>query len=276
MLSVLLLVAFYSCALWCYEDDMAEAFKLHPNETTIFTGHSLTGCSIEEKVGDDYRVMWLSASSVFFSLIRLMELDRLGYLRQVKRVVTCVGYQLVHESTDKELAASNRMIFPMTWRHLHYLPFSSVCSPTYLNIHDWVKNPLETPPESGKSIVSRASEYARLFPMVVEQACTDKEINMCYERHVFAFTEIVKLCRKYGIEFVVVFSPHLSWVREHHWARDRFKVYEDLFREIGIRYIDCRDWVADEYFRDTKHLLPEGAKVFTPMILKELSRQDIP
>jgi len=81
-----------------------------------------------------------------------------------------------------------------------------------------------------------------------------------------ALRGLLDLCRKNGIEAVLVMPPEGTGFRGLYDPAalpviDAFVL--DLRREWGIPVIDARNWMADMDFWDMHHLLPEGARAFT-------------
>jgi hypothetical protein len=46
--------------------------------------------------------------------------------------------------------------------------------------------------------------------------------------------------------------------------------FAELGSRPGVRLINARDWVADEYLGDGFHLVPQGAEAFTRRLAAEL------
>jgi hypothetical protein len=78
--------------------------------------------------------------------------------------------------------------------------------------------------------------------------------------------ELLELCRREKIAAVLVLMPEgtdfRSWYGAEHWA-EISAFLRDLQREMDVPLIDGREWVRDEDFADSHHLLPQGADVFT-------------
>jgi hypothetical protein len=81
-----------------------------------------------------------------------------------------------------------------------------------------------------------------------------------------ALRELLDVCRHEHVATALVLmpegSPFRSWYpADALKATDRF--LRQLRQEYGIAVIDARQWIPDEDFIDSHHLLPEGAALFT-------------
>lgn len=270
------------------QNKVRKAFELMPHETTLFTGSSLIGCAIEEKDNDDYCVIWSSSTPIIFALFRLKELERLGYLKQLRRVVVGINYVDLYSRGSEEsfidgLSSQRNLLFAI--RDIEYFPLSvqsfNPLRDVYNILHLGRGIVREIPPAEGTPLVSRDKNGPE-WKMVLEtidsaNAINEREmnekINNVFTRNKRAIMEIKQFCARNEIEFVIVFTPLPSFTRERDlYGKKNFYLFEECFKEQNIRFVNCIDWIDDVYFRDGCHLLPDGAKVFTPMLLKALQR----
>jgi hypothetical protein len=103
----------------------------------------------------------------------------------------------------------------------------------------------------------------------------------CFERfHVSplpdcCLRQLLDDCRREGIRAALVVMPETSHFRS--WFspafRSRINGYlEDLSRSYQVPLFDTRDWLPDEEFADSHHLLTKGAKAFTRRFGEEVLR----
>jgi hypothetical protein len=81
-----------------------------------------------------------------------------------------------------------------------------------------------------------------------------------------AWRDLLGLCRREGIPTALVVMPEgpvfRSWYPPRTWALVR-EFLDDLGREYRVGVIDARDWMAEEDFIDSHHLLPQAAELFS-------------
>jgi hypothetical protein len=103
----------------------------------------------------------------------------------------------------------------------------------------------------------------------------------CFERfHVSPLPDrclrkLLDDCRREGIPAALVVMPETSYFRS--WFspafRSRINAYlEDLSRSYQVPLFDTRDWLPDEEFGDSQHLLTKGARRFTRRFGEEVLR----
>jgi hypothetical protein len=87
-----------------------------------------------------------------------------------------------------------------------------------------------------------------------------------------ALRELLTLARRKGISAALILMPEGPYFRESYppgsW-QCVCSLMESLHREFGCPLINCREWIAEEGFVDSHHLLPEGAAVFTERLGRE-------
>jgi hypothetical protein len=81
-----------------------------------------------------------------------------------------------------------------------------------------------------------------------------------------ALQAMLERCRQEAIPTALVLMPETAefrrWYSPAAW--EQVQTYlAGLSREYGAPLINAREWVADEDFIDTQHLLPRGAEVFS-------------
>jgi hypothetical protein len=103
------------------------------------------------------------------------------------------------------------------------------------------------------------------------QACfRDFEISVRSDR---ALRDVLRRCRREGIRPVLLTMPESTAFRSWYppEARAAIDAYlRELSRDAAAPWIDARDWVADEDFRDGHHLVGTGAIRFTERFGREV------
>jgi hypothetical protein len=88
-----------------------------------------------------------------------------------------------------------------------------------------------------------------------------------------ALQEILELCRTEGIQTALVLMPEgvdfRSWYTSEAWTQIETFLGE-LHRDFAIPVINAREWIADDQFADSHHLLRHGAVVFTQRLGQEV------
>ncbi len=88
-----------------------------------------------------------------------------------------------------------------------------------------------------------------------------------------ALRETIATCRQRGIQVVLVIPPEHSRIRAIYSAATRRTIDElcaKLRAETGVAIVDTWAWMDDVVFYDGEHLLPEGAKIFTERLGREV------
>jgi hypothetical protein len=107
---------------------------------------------------------------------------------------------------------------------------------------------------------------------------TDQYRNLLADFHlgaqpVRALHDLLALCRRNGMEIALVVPPEGTRFRalcDPTAVRVLAAFLADLRRDWGAPVIDAREWIADEGFWDSHHLLPSGAQQFTDRLGSEL------
>jgi len=88
-----------------------------------------------------------------------------------------------------------------------------------------------------------------------------------------ALREQLEVCRQENIPAALVLLPEgtdfRSWYKPADWKEiERFLT--ELSREFGAPLVNAREWIADEDFSDSHHLLASGAEKFTQRLGREV------
>jgi hypothetical protein len=88
-----------------------------------------------------------------------------------------------------------------------------------------------------------------------------------------ALRELLEACRRDGIATALVVMPEgtefRSWYPPPVWEQIE-QFLGELSREYDAPLINAREWVGDEHFSDSHHLLTSGATVFTRRLGREV------
>src|SRR5262249_25720865 len=81
-----------------------------------------------------------------------------------------------------------------------------------------------------------------------------------------AMRDLLDFARTEGYMVGVILMPEGPAFRGWYppYARDQITAYVDeLAREFAVPVIDARDWIEEDGFSDSHHMLAEGATAFT-------------
>ena len=90
-----------------------------------------------------------------------------------------------------------------------------------------------------------------------------------------ALRDLLRTCARHGAHAALVLLPDHSTVRACYQpdVRPQVDAYlEELSRRYAAAVIDTRDWVADEDFVDSRHVLPHVAGPYTACFVREVLR----
>ncbi len=90
-----------------------------------------------------------------------------------------------------------------------------------------------------------------------------------------ALRELLTTCSRHHIQVAFLLAPEHSSVRACSVAevQARMNAYlADLTREYGAPVVDTRDWVPDEDYIDSRHVLPPVAAPYTERFTREVLR----
>lgn len=252
-------------------------FRLPEGTRVLLTGDSHIGCTFREDV-PGVRVIWKGATSPGFTVLRLRNIERLGWPRSLRTVVTEVGPQTLYAEHAESLRAPawEASLF-WAWRFPDAWPWGN----TLWRSADFILRTRAAPPategprteaipfphrseaEQREALeTALASHYERLATPS-EWVCAEKELR----------EELLALrafCEAKGVRLVLFSAPLTSYYRRHvpDWAGERFAAFQAWLRAAGFEYHDHRDALDDFWFLDTHHLRPRGAERFTAHFLK--------
>src|SRR5262249_42901843 len=128
----------------------------------------------------------------------------------------------------------------------------------------------------------------RPWPSPIDEGFRHKETDVALRQYqpycvasnfsqgeVRALEDILALCRREKIPVQLLMMPEGKPFRDLYSAEAR-QTLATLLRQIqaswGVRVVDARDWVDDDGFWDTHHLLDVGAHRFTDRFGREILR----
>ena len=87
-----------------------------------------------------------------------------------------------------------------------------------------------------------------------------------------ATREVLASCREAGVPAALLMMPespaYRGWYAPAMWAK--FQAWlEETGREYGTPVVNAREWIDEDDFADTVHLLPRGAEKFTERLGRE-------
>lgn len=127
----------------------------------------------------------------------------------------------------------------------------------------WVTAPQvpPTPERQAAALAHAQREYADYF-----QAFQLGGINPA------ALRELLELCREEKITAALLLMPEgrafQSWYPPAVWVQVE-KFLAELHQQYRVPIIRARDWVPDDEFGDSHHLMPEGADRFSSRLGRE-------
>jgi hypothetical protein len=89
-----------------------------------------------------------------------------------------------------------------------------------------------------------------------------------------ALDELLRECRSEGIRAALVVMPEGTAFRSLYspdaWARIE-SLLKMLHQEFGVPVINAREWIADDGFSDSHHLVAHAAAAFSARLAREVA-----
>jgi hypothetical protein len=130
----------------------------------------------------------------------------------------------------------------------------------------WLPAPEPRPsPEVWRATVTR-------YAASVREVLADFRISPVADA---ALRELLQTCARHGVHPAFVLLPEHSSVRACYLPAIQAQVgayLNDLTRQFGVPVIDTRDWVADDDFLDSRHVLPHVAAPYTERFGRDILR----
>ena len=134
---------------------------------------------------------------------------------------------------------------------------------------DWLMDDYGWQLVPAPSDAERRRELTRLAAAQYDGALSQFEPGPMQRK---ALDELLARCRRESIAAALVLMPEGASFGRLYGPRSEPALQQllgDLRREHDVAVIDARRWVADEFFSDGHHLLPDGAAAFTDRFARE-------
>lgn len=253
-----------------------------PDETRVlYSGDSHVGCTFVEN-RPTHCLLWNSGTSPMMTLLRLKKVEQCGWPKNLKTVVTEVGEQTCILEHDKGRLRSQRSnAFMWAWSLRGALPeerpfrffvnwwrqaAKKIASYTVLEPVPTLDKPFsERPPEEIEDSILRGIEWfaPENFSEVFYQ-----ERLVAMQAGLLALKDF---CEARGVRLILFSAPVYPEVQKYLapvW-KQRFVEQQAWIRAQGFEYYDYRGKMDGYWMRDSGHLRPSGAKIFTDFFLKE-------
>lgn len=102
--------------------EINRTLAIQPWQTVLCVGDSHVGCTFVESKEFGTKILWNNSTPKIFSLFRLLEMERLGYLKNINTVIVEFGYQTIAGMTLKNVEYGWKRVYPICWRYIDKLP----------------------------------------------------------------------------------------------------------------------------------------------------------
>ena len=248
----------------------ADVYQVPAGTEVLCIGNSHTGCTWSKAPEFGLRIAWRSDRCFLFSVLRLMEFERLGQLDGIKVVIMDCDWTSVHSFTEEKIRHGFRQEFPSFFRYLALTPVSSAdivmdaVAKWHRKWRFFEQRPTDDVPWTGRTAEEKAVHLANAYsPSALKELKTLKNADgLTYELVMRAKA----ICDRHGIRLVLFASPLVSENPERTQPALYSRSLEALIgriKALGIDYLDFRAAVSDDQFRDATHLSCEGSYNFT-------------
>ena len=227
------------------------------------------------------KVYWQSGCHPVLSLFKLMEIERLGNLKNVKYCIIEFGYQTESSMNYCSLNSIYYSNFSYSWRYFSKMPWN-----TWLAVDELLrKNAMGKPSNSPLSettlpLTERTRAFvdkqvANVIPQhfdYINNPSPDmvKEYRKKLEN---TFLEINDICRRNGVKLIVISAPLSSWYRKEVPAEAEL-IKKNWIKWMGlnqISYLDMTESMPDSSFVESHHLLSIAREDFTKKLLDRIN-----
>lgn len=224
-----------------------------------------------------------TANPLNMSLMRLKEFEKRGGLKGVDTCVVTFCHTAFCEMTCEAQMLAMWHFLPLSLDHIDLMPmnrfdlWSGLLDVTIRNIGEtpsvaWDYSKVD-PADDRPSLAERPAEWvrraaretlARHFSWEKRPESLVQDMDGFLVR---IMMEMKSICDAHGVRLVFVSTPLPEVYRNGipDWAKLQFSDWQDRIRSLGIKYFDCMDIGAPEWFMDADHLNDKGAKRFTEM-----------
>ncbi len=261
---------------------LRNSLAIKPGQTILFVGDSHIGCTFVEAPRFHNRVLWASSLPQQFTLMRLLDMERLGTLGPVQTLVLDIGLQSFGQQKIERLNELTFRSLGFTWRHLERLPLVPEQFLLYLVTHLTAPMHLvEPPPTQTTSILDqpqerREKEFQDTAYLHFKWISSPEVMAPNWQTSLKeALVEIQRLCARHNIRLVCFTAPLTSYYRQATPPELEVLLlqFTDFIRAQGIPYHDLRTWCEDRDFFDSFHLTRPAAERFTERFYREILQE---
>lgn len=261
---------------------LRKSLAIQPGQSVLFIGDSHIGCTFVEAPRFHNRVLWASSLPQQFTLMRLLDMERLGTLGPVKTLVLDIGLQSFGQQKRERLNQLTCRSLGFAWRHLDRLPLEPKEFLPYLVTHLAAPMHLvEPPPTQTTSILDqpqerRDKEFQETSNFHFKWISTPEVMAPNWQTSLKeALVEIQRLCARHNIRLVCFSAPLTSYYRQATPPELEVLLlqFTDFIRAQGIPYYDLRTWCEDRDFFDSFHLTRPAAERFTERFYREILQE---
>ena len=280
---ILPIIVTFCIRLMLRQSQVAESRHIEPWQKILFMGDSHIGCTFIEAPVYSNRVVWASSMSQQFTLMHLLDMERLGALKDVETLVLEIGLQSIGEQDrDRQMKDLWWKLFPISWRYPRLIPLSTWDKISYavLNINRTMQV-IEKMPTTDISIMSRPqkkrdSDFAFIIDFNFDWIGRPEQMCVGWEESLHnAIAGIIDVCRRNNIKLLFLTAPVVSYYRAAipEKAEQKLQEFIKQIKDAGIEYYDLRAWGEDDDFRDCFHFRLSGAQKFTDWFYKEILKR---
>ena len=279
---ILPIIVTFCIRLMLRQSQVAESRHIEPWQKILFIGDSHIGCTFIEAPVYSNRVVWASSMPQQFTLMRLLDMERLDALRNVETLVLEIGLQSLGEQDRERMKELWWRLFPISWRYPELIPLSTFDKLSYAVANIGKAMPvIEKMSTNDVSILTRKqkerdSDFARLSDFHFDWIGRSEQMCIGWEESLHsAIAGIIDVCRRNNIKLLFLTAPVVSYYRAAipEKAEQKLQEFIKQIKDAGIEYYDLRAWGEDDDFRDCFHFRLSGAQKFTDWFYKEILKR---
>lgn len=280
----LCLAAVFAWRVGKQQGALRKSLAVRPDQSILFIGDSHIGCSFVEEPRFHNRIVWASSLPQSFTLMRLLDMERLGTLSPVRTLVLELGVQNFGQHDSELLKVHTLRSLGFAWRHLDKVPLAPMELYPFLITHlSGRMFIVDKPPTHTKSLLDQ--------PEALRQKDLRATLDRAFKWHQHpetlapnwqsalkeTFAEIQALCARHNIRVVCFTAPVSSFYREATPPESTalLQHFADFLRARGIPYYDLSAWCEDRDFYDCTHLSLPAAARFTERFYREILQEPI-
>lgn len=258
---------------------LRDSLTLRPDQSVLFVGDSHIGCTFVEAPRFHNRVLWASSLPQQFTLMRLLDMERLGTLAPVRTLVLDIGLQSFGQQDHSRLNELTFRSLGFAWRHLDRLPLDRGQFFLYLILHPTAPmylveaSPTQTISILDQPLERRQKEFQDTANLHFNWISRPEAMAPNWQTSLKkTILEIQALCTRHNIRLVFFTAPLTSYYRQAipPELENLLQHFADFIRAQGIPYYDLRDWCDDRDFFDSFHLTRPAAGRFTERFYRDI------